>query len=493
MTPSYTLCKTSIVVPSIYCSKYDKRSSLEKTTRHRSQIAEQNEKSLNPPKFDDRETEVKQTKSNNTHKRTNDPPRKKDSARPATVSTSKLMDKKSSNSTSTENRTPSDYSSDSSVSSVRSASSRSSASSRNSANSRSSASSRSSKSSRRSKIRSSIELVPGYGVMVNKRKVDSIYDRYHTKPRILERKLYYEIVGKDKLANYSLTGRGKTTAIPDNIFDSIERKQNVADLKAIRNIANLGQEEVEQLLERCNSTVAGIAQFFPGRRNIIRRASLLMEVQELQKKLQIRLNNIQHAAMDTSDNESLDERVGGEIADNGGEVDEAIAEISNGEEEEEEEENNEATAENANGEEDNNEGTANLVRNRVSNDNLVWKDTERMFRSAVRMDPPVAHAEEIEGHYVLITSMDALLNSQISKNGHKLHLCDGCYCRFRSKEKLEEHIPHCDQMNGFTRMRNTSIYLDKPVYVGLSILDISKRLMYDFHYDIMRNASILED
>ncbi|CAB0042537.1 unnamed protein product [Trichogramma brassicae] len=291
-----------------------------------------------------------------------------------------------------------------------------------------------------------------------------------------------------------------------------------------------------------------------------------MEVQELQKKLQIRLNNIQHAAMDTSDNESLDERVGGETADNGGEVDEAIAEISNGEEEEEEE-NNEATAENANGEEDNNEGNANLVRNRVSNDNLVWKDTERMFRSAVRMgeivnnthvdvgvfvsdcfpifkikveeiivkqpikcycvlelefksprigdekliikwlhtnarvilettnlsewydehvkayidkridsfcengsgwtdegmddietaklnyleDPPVAHAEEIEGHYVLITSMDALLNSQISKNGHKLHLCDGCYCRFRSKEKLEEHIPHCDQMNGFTR------------------------------------------
>ncbi|KAL7302412.1 hypothetical protein TKK_0005067 [Trichogramma kaykai] len=171
-----------------------------------------------------------------------------------------------------------------------------------------------------------------------------------------------------------------------------EIMQNVANLKAIRNIANLGQEEVEQLLERCNSTIAGIAQFFPGRRNMIRRASLLIEVQALQKKLQNRLlNNIQHADMDTSDDddddEPLDERVGGEIADNGEkkeeEVDEAAAEISNGEEEEEE--NNEAIGENSNGEEENTEGTANLVRNRVSNDNLVWRDTERMFRSAVRM------------------------------------------------------------------------------------------------------------
>ncbi|KAL7291170.1 hypothetical protein TKK_0006538 [Trichogramma kaykai] len=95
-----------------YCSKYDKRSSLEETTRHRSQIAAKNEKSQNPPKFDDRETEVKQSKSNNTHKLTNDPPKKKDSARSPTVSTSKLIDKKSSNSTYTGNRTPRECSKD---------------------------------------------------------------------------------------------------------------------------------------------------------------------------------------------------------------------------------------------------------------------------------------------------------------------------------------------------------------------------------------------
>ncbi|KAL7292276.1 hypothetical protein TKK_0013887 [Trichogramma kaykai] len=68
-------------------------------------------------------------------------------------------------------------------------------------------------------------------------------------------------------------------------------------------------------------------------------------------------------------------------------------------------------------------------------------------------DPPVAQAEETKAHYVLITSMDALLNSQISKNGHKLHLCDGCYSRFHSKQKLDEHIPYCGKMNGFTRVK----------------------------------------
>ncbi|KAL7299225.1 hypothetical protein TKK_0007820 [Trichogramma kaykai] len=156
-----------------------------------------------------------------------------------------------------------------------------------------------------------------------------------------------------------------------------EIRQNVANLKAIRNIANLGQEEVEQLLKRCNSTVVGIAQFFPGRKNMIRRASLLMEVQPLQKKLQNRLNNIQHADMDTSVNEPLDERDGGEI--------------------ELEEENNEDTAKNTNGEEvENNEGTA----KQKSNDNLVWKNTERMFKSAIRMGEIVNNTHVDVGVFV---------------------------------------------------------------------------------------------
>lgn len=36
-------------------------------------------------------------------------------------------------------------------------------------------------------------------------------------------------------------------------------------------------------------------------------------------------------------------------------------------------------------------------------------------------------------------------------------------------------------------MTKTEIVLDKPIYVGTSVLDISKILMYDFHYNVMKN------
>ena len=36
------------------------------------------------------------------------------------------------------------------------------------------------------------------------------------------------------------------------------------------------------------------------------------------------------------------------------------------------------------------------------------------------------------------------------------------------------------------QMLKTEIFLNKPIYIGLSILDISKTLMYDFHYNYMR-------
>ena len=38
----------------------------------------------------------------------------------------------------------------------------------------------------------------------------------------------------------------------------------------------------------------------------------------------------------------------------------------------------------------------------------------------------------------------------------------------------------------FVEMAQTKIVLDKPNYVGFAILELSKWLMYDFHYNVMK-------
>ena len=49
--------------------------------------------------------------------------------------------------------------------------------------------------------------------------------------------------------------------------------------------------------------------------------------------------------------------------------------------------------------------------------------------------------------------------------------------------------PNFDRVNIFTEdfvavhMHKTTIHLRKPIYLGMSILDVSKTLMYDFHYN----------
>lgn len=40
------------------------------------------------------------------------------------------------------------------------------------------------------------------------------------------------------------------------------------------------------------------------------------------------------------------------------------------------------------------------------------------------------------------------------------------------------------------KLTKTNIFLNKPVYVGMSILDLSKQQMYDFHYEHILNVYV---
>ena len=72
------------------------------------------------------------------------------------------------------------------------------------------------------------------------------------------------------------------------------------------------------------------------------------------------------------------------------------------------------------------------------------------------------------------------------------------------EEQLDKLVkkPNFDRINIFTKnlvavhMKKTTINLNKPIYLGMSILELSKTLMYDFHYNYIKkrygkNANLL--
>lgn len=49
---------------------------------------------------------------------------------------------------------------------------------------------------------------------------------------------------------------------------------------------------------------------------------------------------------------------------------------------------------------------------------------------------------------------------------------------------------HCTLYNenlAIVSLENSIIHFCKPIYIGFCILEISKCLMYDFHYNVMKN------
>ena len=63
------------------------------------------------------------------------------------------------------------------------------------------------------------------------------------------------------------------------------------------------------------------------------------------------------------------------------------------------------------------------------------------------------------------------------------------------EKKTIKHIakPNYDCLTIFDKnliaihMKKTKVYYNKPIYLGMSILDLSKNLMYDFHYNYIKN------
>lgn len=51
--------------------------------------------------------------------------------------------------------------------------------------------------------------------------------------------------------------------------------------------------------------------------------------------------------------------------------------------------------------------------------------------------------DEIRLHYCYIKDLSRLISSQLSKHGHKLHICDRCLNYFQTKKNLDEHMLNC--------------------------------------------------
>ena len=57
------------------------------------------------------------------------------------------------------------------------------------------------------------------------------------------------------------------------------------------------------------------------------------------------------------------------------------------------------------------------------------------------------------------------------------------------KYVAKPNFDHCtvfDENLVVVHMKKTELVFNKPVYLGMSILDLSKTLMYDFHYNYFK-------
>jgi hypothetical protein len=70
----------------------------------------------------------------------------------------------------------------------------------------------------------------------------------------------------------------------------------------------------------------------------------------------------------------------------------------------------------------------------------------------------------------------------------KLAFDDKYQKKYQSKANYKNTTPYHIDDNQFSiiQLSKTNVKLDKPIYAGFSILDLSKLHMYDFHYNVMK-------
>ena len=77
-----------------------------------------------------------------------------------------------------------------------------------------------------------------------------------------------------------------------------------------------------------------------------------------------------------------------------------------------------------------------------------------------------------------------MVNKRYHKN-MKLVTNEGKYRKYVMKPNFNDCVKFSENLVG-VEMGKTEITMDKPVYLGQAILDLSKTLMYEFHYNYMK-------